>query len=254
MAPKRLDGRVAIVTGAAQGLGAAFAQALAGEGAKVCVADVLDAKPVAAEIVRAGGQAIAVHCDVTDPESVRAMVSATVQTFGSIAVLVNNAGLFANLPLESMLDIDSAEWDKVMAVNVRGVFECVKAVAPEMKKRKYGKIINLSSGTVFKGAPNLLHYVASKGAVLAMTRAMARELGCDGICVNTLAPGLIMSEGVKKNAGWTGPVGESTVASRALKREGVPADLLGTLIYLSSADSDFVTGQAVVVDGGSVMH
>jgi NAD(P)-dependent dehydrogenase (short-subunit alcohol dehydrogenase family) len=254
MTQKRLDGRVAIVTGAAQGLGAAFAKALAGEGAKMCVADVLDARPVAAEIERAGGRAIAVHCDVTDSRSVQAMVAATVQAFGSIVILVNNAGLFASLPLRPMLEIDSAEWDKVMAVNVRGVFECVKAVAPQMKQHRYGKIINLSSGTVFKGAPSLLHYVTSKGAVLAMTRSMARELGDDGICVNTLAPGLILSEGVTQNAGWTGAVGESTVASRALKREGVPADLLGTLIYLASADSDFVTGQAVVVDGGSVMH
>ena len=254
MAQKRLEGRVAIVTGAAQGLGAAFAKALAAEGAKVCVADVLDGKPCAAEIEKAGGQAIAAHCDVTDPKSVQAMVATTVKTFGSVVVLVNNAGLFTNLALTSFLDIDSAEWDKVMAVNVRGPFECAKAVAPEMKKRKYGKIINLSSGTVFKGAPNLLHYVTSKGAVLAMTRSMARELGDDGICVNTLAPGLILSEGVKKHSGWTGPVAASTVASRALKREGVPADLVGTLVFLASADSDFVTGQAVVVDGGSVMH
>lgn len=254
MAGRRLEGRVAIVTGAAQGLGADFARALAREGAAVCVADVLDSGPVAAEIVRAGGQSIGVRCDVTDPESVREMVETATKSLGNIVILVNNAGLFTNLPLRSMLEIDSAEWDKVMAVNVRGAFECVRAVVPQMKKHKYGKIINLSSGTVFKGAPNLLHYVASKGAVLAMTRSMARELGVDGICVNTLAPGLILSEGVKQHTGWTGSVGESTVASRALKREGIPADLLGTLVYLASADSDFVTGQAVVVDGGSVMH
>lgn len=253
MAQKRLDGRVAIVTGAAQGLGAGFARKLAAEGAKVCVSDVLDAKPVVEEILKAGGQAIAERCDVTDPKSVQAMVAATLAKFGSIEILVNNAGLFTQLKMRPLFEIDSAEWDKVMAVNVRGGFECVKVVAPEMKKRKYGKIINLASGTVFKGSPNLLHYVTSKGAIVAMTRCMARELGDDGIRVNALAPGLTMSEGVKANTGWVGTL-PGNIASRAIKREGVPEDLLGTLIYLASADSDFVTGQVVVVDGGSVMH
>ena len=254
MAHKRVEGRVAIVTGAAQGLGAAFAKVLAAEGAKVCVCDLLDAKPVAEDITKAGGHAIAAHCDVTDPESVRAMVAITLQAFGSVDILVTNAGLFANLALKPLLEIDGAEWDKVMAVNVRGVFECVKAVLPEMRKRGYGKIITIASGTVFKGMPMLLHYVTSKGAVVAMTRCMARELGDDGIRVNALAPGLTMSEGVVKNPAWTGPVVANNVASRAIKRDAVPADMLGTLVYLASADSDFVTGQVLVVDGGSVMH
>ncbi|MBI2317778.1 MAG: glucose 1-dehydrogenase [Betaproteobacteria bacterium] len=253
MAQERLAGRVAIVTGAAQGLGAAFAKAMAAEGARVCVSDVLDAKPVVEEIVKSGGQAIAAYCDVTDPKSVQAMVATTVKTFGSLEVLVNNAGLFTQLKMRPLFEIDSAEWDKVMAVNVRGGFECVKAAAPEMKKRKYGKIINLSSGTVFKGAPNLLHYVTSKGAILAMTRCMARELGDDGIRVNALAPGLTMSAGVKENAGWIATLA-GNIASRAIKREAAPEDLLGTLVYLASADSDFVTGQCIVCDGGSVMH
>ena len=253
MTQKRLDGRVAIVTGAAQGLGATFAKALAAQGAKVCVSDVLDAAPVVAEINKSGGQAIAARCDVTDPKSVQAMVETTVKTFGSLEILVNNAGLFTQLKMRPLFEIESSEWDKVMAVNVRGPFECVKAAAPEMKKRNYGKIINLSSGTVFKGAPNLLHYVSSKGAVVAMTRAMARELGDHGIRVNALAPGLTMSEGVRDNSGWIGTL-PGNIASRAIKREAAPEDLLGTLIYLASADSDFVTGQVVVVDGGSVMH
>ena len=254
MAQKRLEGRVAIVTGAAQGLGAAFAKALAAEGAKVCVSDLLDAEPVAADIVRAGGHAIAAHCDVTDPKSVRAMVAITLEAFGSVDILVTNAGLFANLALKPLLEIESSEWDKVMAVNVRGVFESVKAVVPEMRMRGYGKIITIASGTVFKGMPMLLHYVASKGAVVAMTRCMARELGEDGIRVNALAPGLTMSEGVRNNPAWTGPVVTNNVASRAIKRDAVPGDMLGTLVYLASADSDFVTGQVLVVDGGSVMH
>ena len=254
MAQKRVEGRVAIVTGAAQGLGAAYAKVLADEGAKGCVSDVLDAKPVAADIVKAGGHAIAAHCDVTDPKSVQAMVAMTVEAFGSVDILVTNAGLFANLALKPLLEIESAEGDKVMAVNVRGVFECVKAVVPEMRKRGYGKIITIASGTVFKGMPMLLHYVSSKGAVVAMTRCLARELGDDGIRVNTLAPGLTMSEGVINNPAWTGPVVANNVASRAIKREAVPEDMLGTLLYLASADSDFVTGQVLVVDGGSVMH
>jgi len=251
---KRIEGRVAIVTGAAQGLGAAFAKALAAEGAKVCVSDVLDARPVAVDIVKAGGHAIAAHCDVTDSKSVQAMVAATVKAFGSVDILVANAGMFANLALKPLLEIDNAEWDKVMAVNVRGVFECVKAVVPEMRKHRYGKIITIASGTVFKGMPMLLHYVTSKGAVVAMTRCLARELGDDGIRVNALAPGLIMSEGVINNPVWTGPVVANNVASRAIKREAVPEDLLGALLYLASAGSDFVTGQVLVVDGGSVMH
>ena len=254
MTQKRLEGRVAIVTGAAQGIGAAYAKGLAAAGARVCVSDVLDAKPVAAEITGSGGEAIAVHCDVTDPKSVQAMVAATVKAYGRIDILLNNAGIFATLALKPLTEIDSAEWDKVMAVNVRGIFECIKAVVPEMKKNKYGKIINIASGTVFKGVPMLLHYVASKGAVVAISRAVARELGDDGIRVNTLAPGLVMSEGVLKNPVWRGPVVSNNVASRAIKREALPEDLIGTAIYLSSADSDFVTGQVLVVDGGSVMH
>jgi len=254
MKPKRLDGRVAVVTGAAQGIGAAYARALAADGAKLCVSDIIDAKPVAQDIENAGGAAVAVHCDVCDSQSVQAMVAATLRAFGQIDILVTNAGLFAQLPLKSMFEIDSAEWDRVMAVNVRGVFECVKAVAPEMKKRKYGKIINIASGTVFKGTPMLLHYVSSKGAVVAMTRCLARELGDHGIRVNTLAPGLVLSEGVVRNPSWTASMVANNVASRAIKREAVPEDVLGTLVYLASADSDFVTGQLIVVDGGSVMH
>lgn len=254
MSDRRLEGRVAIVTGAAQGIGAAYAHGLAAAGAKLCISDMLDAGPVAAAIARAGGSAIAVHCDVTDPNSVKAMVEATVQAYGQVDVLLNNAGVFATLALRPLTEIDSAEWDRVMAVNVRGVFECIKAVVPEMRKRRYGKIINIASGTVFKGVPMLLHYVASKGAVVALSRAAARELGDDGIRVNTLAPGLVMSEGVLKNPAWKGAVVANNVASRAIKREALPADLVGTAVYLSSADSDFVTGQVLVVDGGSVMH
>ncbi len=250
----RLQGRVAIVTGAAQGIGAHYAQALAAQGAAVCVSDLLDAAATAAAITGAGGQALALRTDVTDAAAVRDMVAATVERFGAVDILINNAALFGNLALKRFEDIDSAEWDKVMAVNVRGVFECVKAVAPAMRRRKYGKIINIASGTVFKGTPMMLHYVTSKGAIVAMTRCLARELGDDGIRVNTLAPGLTMSDNVLANPAWKGAVVQNNIASRAIKREATPDDLLGTLIYLCSADSDFVTGQVIVVDGGSVMH
>jgi NAD(P)-dependent dehydrogenase (short-subunit alcohol dehydrogenase family) len=177
--PQRLEGRVAIVTGGARGIGAAYAKALAAEGARVCAADVLDAKPVADAIKKAGGQAIAMHCDVSDPKSVQAMVASTVKAFGKLDILINNAALFASLHQKHFMEISSEEWDMLMAVNVRGVFECVKAAVPEMRKNKYGKIVNIASGTVFKGTPMLLHYVTSKAAVVGMTRCMARELGDD---------------------------------------------------------------------------
>lgn len=251
---RRLEGRVAIVTGAAQGIGAVYAKALAAEGAAVVVSDVLDAGPVAGAIQEAGGRALAVKSDVTDAKSVQAMVADAMTAFGGIDILVTNAALFGTLSPKPLTEIDSAEWTKVMEVNVRGVFECVKAVTPEMRRRRYGKIVNIASGTVFKGVPMLLHYVTSKGAVLAMTRCLARELGDDGIRVNTLAPGLVMSENVIANPAWKGAVVANNIASRAIKKELYPADLTGSLVYLCSAESDFVTGQVVVVDGGSVMH
>ncbi len=250
----RLQGRVAIITGAAQGIGAEYARALALEGAAVVLADMVDASAVAHEITQHGGRALAVKVDVTSAESTQAMARATVEAFGRIDVLVNNAGLFANLALKPFEQIDSAEWDRVMAVNVRGAFECCKAVVPDMRKRQYGKIVNIASGTVFKGIPMLLHYVSSKGAVVAFSRALARELGDAGIRVNTLAPGLTASDNIVNNPAWQGAIAANNIASRAIKREATPADMSGTLIYLCSAESDFVTGQVIVIDGGSVMH
>jgi NAD(P)-dependent dehydrogenase (short-subunit alcohol dehydrogenase family) len=250
----RVGGRVAIVTGAAQGIGAQYAVALASEGAAVVLADVLDARPVVAAIEAKGGSAFFIETDVTHSESVSRMVSVAVDRFGAVDVLVNNAALFGKLSLKPFEEITSEEWDRMMAVNVRGSFECVKAVVPVMRKKRYGKIINIASGTVFKGAPMMLHYVTSKGAIIAMTRSLARELGDDGIRVNTLAPGLVMSANVLNNPAWKGAALHNNVASRALKREATPEDMCGTLIYLCSRDSDFVTGQVIVVDGGSVTH
>jgi NAD(P)-dependent dehydrogenase (short-subunit alcohol dehydrogenase family) len=254
MTGARLQDRVAIITGAAQGIGARYARGLASEGAAVALADVLDAAPVADAIAADGGRALAMHVDVTDPGSVHDMVARTVDRFGRLDILVTNAAIFGNLALKPFEEIDSGEWDRLMAVNVRGVFECVKASVPEMRKRRYGKIINIASGTVFKGTPMMLHYVTSKGAIVAMTRCLARELGDSGIRVNTLAPGLVMSESVSANPAWKGAVLQNNIASRAIKREATTEDVVGTLVFLSSADSDFITGQAIVVDGGSVMH
>lgn len=249
----RLDGRVAIVTGAGRGIGVHYAKALAEEGAKVCCSDILDTENTVNIIKQAGGEAIGNRCDVTDPDQVRAMVAETVEAFGKVDIMVTNAAIFADLQQRSFMEIPEEEWDRVMAVNTRGVFSCVKAVVPEMQKNGYGKIVNIASGTVFKGTPMMLHYVSSKGAMVAFTRSLSRELGEHNISVNAIAPGLTMSEKVVGDAQWT-DIKDANAQTRAIKRDEVPEDLLGTLVYLSSSDSDFVTGQTIVVDGGSAMH
>lgn len=192
-------------------------------------------------------------CDVADSAAVASFARNIEAAHGRIDILVNNAAIFANLALKPFTEIDDAEWDKVMAVNARSS-ACAKAVAPVMQRQGYGKIINIASGTVFKGAPLMLHYVASKGAVVALTRSLARELGDAGVRVNCLAPGLTMSEGVVANSAWAGPIVANNVASRCLKREATPDDLTGAAIFLASPESDFMTGQTIVVDGGSVTH
>ena len=249
----RLDGKVAIVTGGGRGIGVEYSKVLAAEGAKVAVTDIVDTETTVNIIKQAGGDAIGIHCDVTDPDNIKAMVAETVEVYGRLDILVNNAALFADLKQGSFLDIDEAEWDRVMQINTRGVFSCSKAAVPEMKKNGYGKIINIASGTVFKGTPMLLHYVSSKGAQVAFTRALAREVGDHGITVNCIAPGLTMSEKVIEDDQWTA-VKDGNTASRAIKREQMPEDLIGALVFFSSQDSDFITGQTLVVDGGSAMH
>lgn len=250
----RLQDKVAVITGAAQGIGAAYAKTLAAEGAKVGLCDLKAPDEVLRAIEKDGGQAMARSFDVTNRTAVEQFTSEVAERFGGVHILVNNAGLFANLALKPFFDIDDAEWDRVMAVNVRGSFECARAAFPFMKRQGYGKIINIASGTVFKGAPMLLHYVSSKGAVVGMTRALAREVGEYGIRVNCLAPGLTMSEGVVANKDWAGAVVASNIASRCLKREATPEDMTGAMLFLASTDSDFMSGQTVVVDGGSVTH
>jgi len=249
----KLEGKAAIVTGGARGIGRHYSMALADEGAQVMVADIVDGAGVAREIVAKHGQGAAESAvfDVSDEKAVKRLVSQTLERFGRIDVLVNNAALFSALPYTPMTELDTDLWDKVMAINVRGPFLMAKHVVPHMKSKKYGKIINIGSGTAKKGMPNLLHYVTSKGAITSMTRAMSRELGGDGICVNTLAPGLIMSDSVVESGTHSDSLVSAVVQSRALKRDAFPDDLLGALVFLASPDSDFVTGQVIAVDGGS---
>lgn len=253
MASFPLAGQVAIMTGAAQGLGAAFAEALAGAGAKVVVADRDDPAETCARIEAAGGTALGRRLDVTDAAAIREVVAEIVALWGGIDILVNNAALSAALSLTPLTEIESADWDRVMAVNARGPFEMIKAVVASMRGRGGGAIVNIASGTAVKGTPGLLHYVASKGAVIAMTRACARELGADNIRVNCIAPGLTLTDGTRANASWTPAVMQANVESRALKRAAVPDDIVGAMMFLISAESAFMTGQTLAVDGGSVM-
>jgi len=249
----RLNGRAAIVTGAAQGIGVTYAKALAAEGAKVSLCDVEPVDAIVKEIRAEGGEAIGSICDVTDAAAVERLIQSTAKAYGGVHILVNNAAVYARLVQKPLTELTSAEWDRALSVNVRGSFECVKAVVPVMRRQRYGKIVNVASGTVFKGTPMMLHYLASKGAVVAMTRGMARELGEDGICVNAIAPGLTMTEGIRARND-AGSAMAAIAASRAIKREQTPDDLVGALLFLVSPDSDFMTGQTVVIDGGSVMH
>jgi len=248
----RLENRVAIVTGAAQGIGAAYSKAMAAEGASVVVADRDDGEKVVDEITAAGGTALNVVTDVSDEASCANMAAKTVEAYGRIDILVTNAAIFGHLDAKPFEKISVDEWDSLMAVNVRGVFVTIKSVIGQMREQKYGKIINIASGTLFKGTPLLLHYVTSKGAVMTMTRCISREVGDDNICVNTLAPGLVMSENVVARDTFNEAGVDANTATRALKRRQMPEDLTGAMIFLASSDSDFMTGQCVVVDGGSV--
>ena len=246
----RLDDKVAIVTGGARNIGAVYARALAAEGARVVVADVLDGADTARSIREAGGEAVALEADVSREDDTLRMAQAAVDAFGRIDVLVNNAAIYLSINRRPFYEISAEEWDRVTAVNIKGVFLCAKAVLPHMRDQGGGRIINISSNTVMAGTPNFLHYVASKAALIGMTRSMARELGTFGINVNAIAPGLVEHEG------QTVPpeISASRVDARSIKRRQVPQDLTGAVLYLASSDSDFVTGQTLVVDGGNIVY
>ena len=243
----RLKGKVCIVTGGARGLGLAYCKAMAEQGAKVVIADIADGHELAGDI-----GATFIHTDVSQPDSAKRCVEETLQKHGSIDVLVNNAALYSTLPMVRYSDIELELWDQVMAVNIRGAFTMIKFVGPVMEAQESGKIINITSGTTYKGMPGMLHYISSKGALVAMTRALSRELGPKNICVNNLSPGLILSESILENQDHVNSASDPVLASRAFKRHGYPEDLLGALLFLASGDSDFVTGQTIAVDGGSI--
>jgi len=250
---KRLEGKVAVVTGAAQGIGAAYAEGMAAQGAKVVVTDVEDTSAVVDRIKAAGGSVIGCHADVTDNDSLKAMVEKAESEFGPIEILVNNAAIFASLVLKPFTQIDEDEWDAVMRVNARGPFQCVKATLPSMQKNGRGKVINIASGTFLRGAPMFCHYVSSKGAIVGQTRALATELGKDSININCILVGLTESEGVKEHT-QLDAAKAGTMAARVIKREMLPEDLLGAIYFLASEDSDFITGQCVNIDGGALNY
>ena len=250
---ERLKGKVAIVTGAGSGIGKALANRLSSDGAAVVIADLEHFDTAAAQIAKAtGGRTLGLEVDVSNEKAVERMAAETARAFGRIDILVNNAAIFSSLKLKSFEQIEAAEWRKVMDVNALGVFLCCRACAPHMRKGGYGRIINLASGAPLKGVPNFLHYIASKGAVIAMTRGLARELGADGITVNSLAPGFTLSENVAKKEDHM-KAGERTRMTRAIQRDEKPEDLVGAVSFLASEDAAFITGQTLVVDGGSAM-
>ena len=245
-----------IVTGGAHGIGRAYCEALAREGAKVVVADLDHAG--ADDVVRAlgkdGHDALAVRADVAEPAATELMARAALDRFARIDGLINNAALFqrpamSRVPFER-IPVD--EWDRLMAVNLRGVFLCCRAVVPAMKAQRYGKIVNVSSGTVFYGAPNAAHYVTSKAGVIGLTRSLARELGEHRITVNAIAPGLTISMDEVDAARDT--QNQRRLQARSIKRTEVPEDIVGAAIFLCTGESDFITGQTLVVDGGAQMH
>ncbi len=250
---KDLKGRTAIVTGAGSGIGKVLATRLAQDGADVVVADIRNAEAAAKDIAKAtGARTLGLQVDVSSEADTANLAAATVKAFGRIDILVNNAAYFAPIQLGSFEKITAAEWRKVMEVNTLGVFLCCRACVPHMRAGGYGRIINLASGAAIKGVPLFLHYASSKGAVITLSRALAREVGKDGITVNTLAPGFTLSESMLKHAQQI-EHGKASKASRAISRDETPEDLVGAVSFLASDDAAFVTGQTLVVDGGSAM-
>jgi NAD(P)-dependent dehydrogenase (short-subunit alcohol dehydrogenase family) len=248
----RLQDRVMIVTGGATGIGRAYCLGAAAEGSRVVVADIADPKPTVKELEARGAQALGVECDVAREPDTQRLATETLARFGRIDVLVNNAALYGTLQRRPFMEIPVEEWDRVMAVNLRGLFLCARAVFPAMKAQGKGKIINISSSTFFKGVPDYIHYTTSKGGVVGFTRSLARELGEFGIRVNAIAPGFTLSGENEKNI--SAERKQVNIDTRMLKRAEVPADIVGTLVFLASDDSDFISGQTILVDGGGSVH
>jgi len=246
-----LTGRLAIITGAGQGIGRIFAKAFALAGAVVIIAERHHTRgqSVAAEITADGGQALAIETDVADPKSVEAMVSKVETAHGRVDILINNAAIFSTLEMRPFDQIPLQEWEQVLRVNVTGPFLCARAVVPAMRRARWGRIINIASGAVSLGRPNYLHYITSKGAIDAMSRSMARELGADGITVNAVLPGATFTEIERKTV--TPEQKSRIIGMQCVPRAEVPEDLVGTMLFLASDASGFLTGQAITVDGGA---
>jgi NAD(P)-dependent dehydrogenase (short-subunit alcohol dehydrogenase family) len=250
MAAGPLGGKVALVTGGSRGIGHAIAMGLAGAGARIVIADLAGASEAAA----AFRDGVGITADVASESDVARTVEAAVEACDRIDILVNNAGLYASLPMRPFTEIPVDEWRLVMDVNVCSMFLCARAVVPVMRAQGSGKILNISSGTPFRGVPFLLHYVTSKGAIVAFTRALAKELGKDGINVNCVAPGFTMSDGVMEHPEVVKTLREASIAARTLQRDQEPEDVVGAAVYLCSPAADFVTGQTIVIDGGQYFH
>jgi NAD(P)-dependent dehydrogenase (short-subunit alcohol dehydrogenase family) len=251
----RLKNKVAIITGAARGIGAAFAVGFAKEGAKIVIGDIRDGQKTVEAVRKAGSQALYVKTDVTEQDQCDALAKAAFDTFGAVDILINNAGILVQI--KPFLEVTTEEWMQIMATNTLGPFHCTKAVFPYMKE-KGGRIINISSGTVFEGVPGLPHYVASKGAVMAFTRAMARELGDYNITVNSIAPGFTHSEGgdeFDRDKKFPAvPLDDLQVPQKCIKKPNFPEHLIGTALYFATDDSSQVSGQLIIQDGGLSLH
>ncbi len=244
-----LDGQVAIVTGAAQGIGRKIAEGLAGEGARVVMADVRRPDEAASAL---GG--VAVEVDVSDPQACERMAQRAIEAHGRIDVLVNNAGIWSSLVPTPFEQLSVDEWRRVFDVNVLGMYLATRAVTPHMRRAGRGRIVNIASGTPYKGVPLFMHYVASKGAVIAMSRVMAKELGGDNILVNTVAPGFTLSDGVIENRTQVEQLQEVSVKARVLVRDQYPEDIVGAVLFFASDRASFITGQSLVVDGGAYFN
>ncbi len=249
-----LAGKIAIVTGGAYGIGFATAERLAREGAHVVIGDIKGHEAAADRLTAAGLRVTATMLDVRSDDRVAAVVAETVAAFGTVDILVNNAAIWTEMVPGPFEQGNAADWLRLYDVNVIGVFRMCRAVSAIMRAQKSGRIINLASGTAFKGSPGMLHYVASKGAIISMTRSLATEFGADNVLVNAVSPGFTMTESVEAADHLRSAFGAAALVTRALKREAVATDIANVIYFLASPDSGFVTGQIIAADGGSVFH